>query len=58
MRIAAAGDVIASGKPGFEVGGFASNGFGDHSPGSYSRKSRFLRRQLNSDPNLRAHRPA
>jgi aquaporin Z len=36
--IAAAGVlyVIASGKPGFEVGGFASNGFGDHSPGSYS----------------------
>lgn len=36
--IAAAGVlfVIASGKPGFEVGGFASNGFGDHSPGGYS----------------------
>ena len=28
--------VIASGKAGFEVGGFASNGFGDHSPGGYS----------------------
>jgi aquaporin Z len=28
--------VIASGKPGFELGGFASNGFGDHSPGHYS----------------------
>jgi len=27
---------IASGKPGFEVGGFASNGFGEHSPGGYS----------------------
>lgn len=27
--------VIASGKPGFEVGGFASNGFGDLSPGKY-----------------------
>jgi len=28
--------LIASGKPGFEVGGFAANGFGDHSPGNYS----------------------
>ena len=29
--------VIASGKAGFErSGGFASNGFGDHSPGGYS----------------------
>ncbi|MFT4627188.1 MAG: aquaporin Z [Myxococcota bacterium] len=28
--------VIASGTPGFELGGFASNGFGDHSPGGYS----------------------
>lgn len=28
--------LIASGKPGFELGGFASNGFGDHSPGGYS----------------------
>ncbi len=29
--------VIASGKPGFStVGGFASNGFGEHSPGGYS----------------------
>lgn len=28
--------VIASGKPGFEVGGFASNGFAEHSPGGYS----------------------
>lgn len=36
--IAAAGVlyVIASGKPGFELGGFAANGFADHSPGSYS----------------------
>src|SRR6476660_8506948 len=25
--------LIASGKPGFEVGGFASNGYGEHSPG-------------------------
>ena len=29
--------IIASGKPGFDVsGGFASNGFGEHSPGGYS----------------------
>jgi aquaporin Z len=29
--------VIASGKPGFDLsGGFASNGYGDHSPGGYS----------------------
>jgi aquaporin Z len=27
--------VIASGKPGFAVGGFASNGYGVHSPGGY-----------------------
>jgi aquaporin Z len=27
---------IASGKPGFELGGFAANGFGSHSPGGYS----------------------
>jgi aquaporin Z len=28
--------VIASGKPGFALGGFAANGFGDLSPGKYS----------------------
>lgn len=28
--------LIASGKPGFVAGGFASNGFGEHSPGNYS----------------------
>jgi aquaporin Z len=28
--------VIASGAPGFELGGFASNGFDAHSPGGYS----------------------
>ena len=28
--------VIATGKPGFELGGFASNGFAEHSPGGYS----------------------
>jgi len=26
---------IASGKSGFEVGGFAANGYGEHSPGGY-----------------------
>ena len=31
--------VIASGKAGFEVGGFAANGFDDHSPGKYGMKS-------------------
>ena len=28
--------LIASGQPGFEAGGFASNGYGAHSPGGYS----------------------
>lgn len=28
--------VIASGKPGFELGGFASNGYGANSPGGYT----------------------
>lgn len=28
--------LIASGKPGFEVGGFAANGYAEHSPGGYS----------------------
>jgi len=27
--------LIASGKAGFEIGGFASNGYGEHSPGGY-----------------------
>ncbi len=27
--------IIASGKPGFELGGFAANGYGAHSPGGY-----------------------
>jgi len=32
--------VIASGKPGFDLaGGFAANGYGDHSPGKYSLAS-------------------
>ncbi len=33
---------IASGKPGFTVGGFAANGFGEHSPGGYSMESAIL----------------
>ncbi len=28
--------IIASGTPGFELGGFASNGFAEHSPGNYT----------------------
>ncbi|MEM7539189.1 MAG: aquaporin Z [Chloroflexota bacterium] len=28
--------VIATGQAGFEIGGFASNGYGEHSPGGYS----------------------
>ena len=34
--------VIASGKPGFELGGFASNGYGEFSPGHYSLASCLL----------------
>ena len=34
--------MIATGKPGFELGGFASNGYGEHSPGGYSLASSFL----------------
>ncbi len=33
---------IASGAPGFKAGGFASNGYGDLSPGHYSLLSAFL----------------
>jgi aquaporin Z len=28
--------IIATGKSGFETGGFAANGYGEHSPGGYS----------------------
>jgi aquaporin Z len=31
--------LIASGQAGFELGGFASNGYGEHSPGGYSMVS-------------------
>jgi aquaporin Z len=34
--------LIASGKPGFTVGGFASNGFGEHSPGGYAMGAALL----------------
>ncbi len=34
--------IIASGKAGFEPGGFAANGFGEHSPGLYSMGAAFL----------------
>ena len=34
--------VIASGKPGFELGTFAANGYGDFSPGKYSLGAAFL----------------
>ena len=31
--------VIATGQAGFEMGGFASNGYGEHSPGGYNMTS-------------------
>lgn len=34
--------VIASGKPGAELGGFAANGFGEHSPGQYGMNAALL----------------
>lgn len=34
--------LIASGKTGFELGGFASNGYGEHSPGGYSMAAAFI----------------
>jgi aquaporin Z len=33
---------IASGKPGFELGGFAANGYGEHSPGGYGMTAALL----------------
>lgn len=38
--------VIASGKPGWEAGGFAANGYGDLSPGKYSMGACFLTEML------------
>jgi aquaporin Z len=34
--------LVASGKAGFELGGFASNGYGEHSPGGYSLTSALI----------------
>jgi aquaporin Z len=34
--------LIATGKPGFELGGFATNGYGEHSPGGYSVMAAFI----------------
>ncbi len=34
--------LIASGKSGFELGGFASNGYGAHSPGGYNMTAALL----------------
>lgn len=34
--------LIASGKPGFELGGFAANGYGEHSPGNYSMSAAII----------------
>ncbi len=34
--------LIASGKSGFELGGFAANGFGEHSPGGYNMQSALI----------------
>lgn len=39
---AAALYLIASGQAGFELGGFASNGYGDNSPGGYGMQSALL----------------
>lgn len=34
--------LVASGQPGFELGGFAANGYGAHSPGGYSMTSALI----------------
>ena len=34
--------LIASGKAGFELGGFAANGYGEHSPGGYNMTSALI----------------
>ncbi len=34
--------LIVQGKTGFEIGGFAANGYGEHSPGGYNMLSSFL----------------
>ncbi|MDR2240333.1 MAG: aquaporin Z [Zoogloeaceae bacterium] len=34
--------LIATGKPGFDLGGFATNGYGEHSPGHYALTAAFI----------------
>jgi aquaporin Z len=34
--------LVASGKAGFELGGFAANGYAEHSPGGYSLRAAFI----------------
>jgi aquaporin Z len=34
--------LLASGKQGFEIGGFAANGYDEHSPGGYNMTAAFL----------------
>ena len=34
--------MLATGKPGFELGGFAANGYGEHSPGGYGMTSALI----------------
>ena len=34
--------IVASGKAGVDLGGFAANGYGEHSPGGYSMVSGFV----------------
>jgi aquaporin Z len=34
--------IIATGKAGFNIGGFAANGFGEHSPGGYNMLAAFV----------------
>lgn len=34
--------LIVSGKPGFDLGGFAANGYGEHSPGGFSMASALI----------------
>ncbi|AMP07176.1 aquaporin Z [Collimonas pratensis] len=34
--------LIATGKPGAEIGGFAANGYGEHSPGLYSMSAALI----------------
>jgi len=34
--------LIATGKPGYEMGSFAANGYGEHSPGGYNMQSALI----------------